>query len=172
MLAAHPLPTFIKPLPEIVVRTIARSLRFPALIRAVVLAAATVPTIALTANQIVVHRDPGCGCCAKWAALAQKELKRPVRMIDNPRRAELARKAGVPQALGSCHTAMIDGYAIEGHVPFADVKRLLAAKPRGVRGLAVAGMPMGSPGMEVPGRTERYTVMAFGSGEPVVFARH
>lgn len=153
-------------------RTIATSLRSPGLIRAVVLATAAVPAVAVAANQIVVHRDPGCGCCAKWAALAQKELKRPVRMIDNPGRAGLAREAGVPQALGSCHTAMIDGYAIEGHVPFADVKRLLATKPRGVRGLAVAGMPMGSPGMEVPGRTESYSVMAFGSGAPVVFARH
>lgn len=124
------------------------------------------------ASDIVVHRDPGCGCCAKWAAMAQRELKRPVRMIDNPGRAALASKAGAPATLGSCHTAIIDGYAIEGHVPFADVKRLLATKPRGVRGLAVGAMPMGAPGMEVPGQSERYAVMAFGSGRPRVFARH
>jgi len=134
--------------------------------------AVAVPGIAVAQTAIVVHRDPGCGCCAKWAAMAQRELKRPVRMIDNPQRATLAHKAGVPATLGSCHTAIIDGYAIEGHVPFADIKRLLATKPRGVRGLAVGGMPMGSPGMEVPGRAERYAVMAFGAREPRVFARH
>lgn len=124
------------------------------------------------ASDIVVHRDPGCGCCAKWAAMAQRELKRPVRMVDNPGRTTLARQAGVPDGIASCHTAIIDGYAIEGHVPFADIKRLLATKPKGIRGLAVGGMPMGSPGMEVQGRTERYAVMAFGAGKPVVFARH
>lgn len=124
------------------------------------------------ASDIVVHRDPGCGCCSKWAAMAQRELKRSVRMIDNLDRAALAGKAGVPATLGSCHTAIIDGYAIEGHVPFADIKRLLATRPRGVRGLAVGGMPMGSPGMESPGRAENYAVMAFGAGKPSVFARH
>lgn len=124
------------------------------------------------ASDIVVHRDPGCGCCSKWAAMAQRELKRPVRMVDNPERTALARKAGVPAALASCHTAIIDGYAIEGHVPFADIKRLLATKPKGVRGLAVGGMPMGSPGMEVPGKADRYSVMAFGTSKPIIFARH
>jgi len=119
------------------------------------------------ASDIVVHRDPGCGCCAKWAAMAQRELKRTVRMVDNPGRPALARKAGVPAALASCHTAIVDGYAIEGHVPFADIKRLLATKPKGVRGLAVGGMPMGSPG-----KADSYSVMAFGAGKPVVFARH
>ena len=111
------------------------------------------------AADVVVHRDPGCGCCTKWAAIAQREIKRPVRIIDNPQRAALAQKAGVPAALSSCHTAIIDGMAFEGHVPIADMKRALATRPKGVKGLAVAGMPIGSPGMESPdGRVQPYTV--------------
>jgi hypothetical protein len=125
------------------------------------------------AADVVVHRDPGCGCCTKWAAIAQREIKRPVRMIDNPQRAAFAQKAGVPAALSSCHTAIIDGMAFEGHVPIADVKRALATRPKGVKGLAVAGMPIGSPGMEVPGvQAQRYSVIAFGSDGQKVFARH
>ena len=125
------------------------------------------------AADVVVHRDPGCGCCTKWAAIAQREIKRPVRIIDNPQRAALAQKAGVPAALSSCHTAIIDGMAFEGHVPIADVKRALATRPKGVKGLAVAGMPIGSPGMEVPGvQAQRYSVIAFGSDGQKVFARH
>lgn len=124
------------------------------------------------AADVVVHRDPGCGCCTKWAAIAQREIKRPVRMIDNPQRAAFAQKAGVPAALSSCHTAIIDGMAFEGHVPIADVKRGLATRPKGVKGLAVAGMPIGSPGMEVPGvQAQRYSVIAFGPGGQKVFAR-
>jgi hypothetical protein len=78
----------------------------------------------------------------------------------------------VPAALSSCHTAIIDGMAFEGHVPIADVKRALATRPKGVKGLAVAGMPIGSPGMEVPGvQAQRYSVIAFGPGGQKVFAR-
>ncbi|MDR6851730.1 hypothetical protein J2Y54_001223 [Sphingomonas sp. BE123] len=125
------------------------------------------------AADVVVHRDPGCGCCTKWAAIAQREIKRPVRIIDNPQRAALAQKAGVPAALSSCHTAIIDGMAFEGHVPIADMKRALATRPKGVKGLAVAGMPIGSPGMEVPGaKAQPYSVIAFGLGGQKVFARH
>jgi hypothetical protein len=125
------------------------------------------------AGDVVVHRDPGCGCCTKWAAIAQREIKRPVRMIDNPQRAAFAQKTGVPAALSSCHTAIIDGMAFEGHVPIAEVKRALATRPKGVKGLAVAGMPIGSPGMEVPGvQAQRYSVIAFGPGGQKVFARH
>lgn len=125
------------------------------------------------AADVVVHRDPGCGCCTKWAAIAQREIKRPVRMIDNPQRAAFAQKAGVPAALSSCHTAIIDGMAFEGHVPIADMKRALATRPKGVKGLAVAGMPIGSPGMEVPGaKAQPYSVIAFGLGGQKVFARH
>jgi hypothetical protein len=79
----------------------------------------------------------------------------------------------MPASLASCHTAIIDGIAFEGHVPIADMKRVLAAKPKGVRGLAVAGMPLGSPGMEAPGYpVDHYNVVAFGSGKTSIFAKH
>ena len=128
---------------------------------------------AMAAAEIVVHRDPGCGCCMQWAAQVKAAFGEKMRIIDDAARPTLQRKVGVPPQFASCHTAIISGYAFEGHVPIADMKRLIATKPKAVRGLAVAGMPIGSPGMEVPGRpAERYDVIAFGSGKPVVFARH
>ena len=130
-------------------------------------------TSAMAANDIVMHRDPGCGCCEKWAAQVKKAFGRKVQVIDDANRPAFQRKVGLPPNLASCHTAIIDGMAFEGHVPVADMKRALAAKPKGVRGLAVAGMPMGSPGMEMPGMAaDHYNVIAFGIGRPAVFARH
>lgn len=134
---------------------------------------ASVSVASAAAAPILVHRDPGCGCCGQWAAQVRKQLGRQVTIIDDRQRAGFQRTQGVPAGLSSCHTAIIDGMAFEGHVPIADMKRVLALKPRGVRGLAVAGMPMGSPGMEVPGqRAETYNVIAFGPGGQTVFARH
>ena len=103
----------------------------------------------------------------------RKQFGRKVQIIDDDRREGLQRKIGLPADLASCHTAIIDGMAFEGHVPIADMKRALAQHPKGVRGLAVAGMPMGSPGMEVPGmRTQPYDVIAFGAAGRRVFASH
>jgi hypothetical protein len=83
-----------------------------------------------------------------------------------------AREAGVPEDLGSCHTAKVGGYAVEGHVPAADIQRLLKEKPA-VAGIAVPGMPLGSPGMEQGGRTQPYDVIAFSrEGKRTVFASH
>jgi hypothetical protein len=137
------------------------------------LALALVATPALAASEAVMHRDPGCGCCEKWAAQVRKAFGRSVKVIDDANRPALQRRVGLPAHLASCHTALIDGMAFEGHVPVADMKRVLAAKPKGVRGLAVAGMPLGSPGMEAPGYSaDRYNVIAFGSGKSSIFARH
>lgn len=137
------------------------------------LAIALVATPVLAASEAVMHRDPGCGCCEKWAAQVRKAFGRSVKVIDDANRPALQRRVGLPAGLASCHTALIDGIAFEGHVPIADMKRVLAAKPRGVRGLAVAGMPLGSPGMEAPGYpADRYNVIAFGSGKASVFAKH
>ena len=137
------------------------------------LAIALVATPALAASEAVMHRDPGCGCCEKWAAQVRKAFGRSVKVIDDANRPALQRRVGLPAGLASCHTALIDGMAFEGHVPVADMKRVLAAKPKGVRGLAVAGMPLGSPGMEAPGYpADHYNVIAFGSGKTSVFARH
>lgn len=137
------------------------------------LAIALVATPALAASEAVMHRDPGCGCCEKWAAQVRKAFGRSVKVIDDANRPALQRRVGLPAGLASCHTALIDGMAFEGHVPVADMKRVLAAKPKGVRGLAVAGMPLGSPGMEAPGYpADRFNVIAFGSGKTSVFAKH
>ena len=122
--------------------------------------------------EIVMHRDPGCGCCMAWAAQVRAAFGQQVRVVDDAARVAFQRKVGVPVSLSSCHTAIVAGYAFEGHVPIADMKRLIASKPKGVRGLAVAGMPLGSPGMEAGGRKDRFDTVAFGTGKPVVFARH
>jgi hypothetical protein len=110
---------------------------------------------------MTVYRDPSCGCCEAWAKQAQSHGF-SVLVVDRPDMPAIKRKHGVPEDLASCHTAMVAGYAIEGHVPFADVRRLLAEEPSGIRGLAVPGMPRGSPGMEVPdGAKDPFQVMAF-----------
>lgn len=137
------------------------------------LALALIATPALAAAEAVMHRDPGCGCCEKWAAQVRKAFGRNVKVIDDANRPALQQKVGLPANLSSCHTALIDGMAFEGHVPIADMQRLLKEKPKGVRGLAVAGMPTGSPGMEAPGYpADRYNVIAFGAKQPFVYARH
>lgn len=142
-------------------------------ISTVALALALIAAPAMAASEAVMHRDPGCGCCEKWAAQVRKAFGRSVKVVDDANRPALQRRVGLPAGLASCHTALIDGMAFEGHVPVADMKRVLAAKPKGVRGLAVAGMPIGSAGMEVPGmKADQYTVVAFGSSKPFVYARH
>jgi hypothetical protein len=138
-----------------------------------VLTFALLASPALAATDIILHRDPGCGCCLKWAAQVKAAFGRKVQAIDDANRPAFQRKIEMPANLASCHTAIIDGMAFEGHVPIADMKRLLASRPKGVRGLAVAGMPLGSPGMEAPGYpAERYTVIAFGGGRTSVYAEH
>lgn len=119
---------------------------------------------------ITVYRDPNCGCCTKWI---EHLIKHGFRVKDNKSDAmsEVKRGLGVPESLESCHTGVVNGYVIEGHVPAADIQRLLKAKPK-VAGLAVPGMPMGSPGMEGP-RTDRYDVVSFDkTGKTAVFAKH
>lgn len=136
------------------------------------LALALISTPAVAATEAVMHRDPGCGCCEKWAAQVRKAFGRSVKVVDDANRPALQRRVGLPAGLASCHTTIIDGMAFEGHVPIAEMKRVLATKPKGVRGLAVAGMPIGSPGMEVPGmKADRYAVVAFGPPKPYVFAK-
>jgi hypothetical protein len=141
--------------------------------RKYLLALALVAAPAMAAGDIVMHRDPGCGCCEAWAAQVAKEFGQVVKIIDDVNRASLHKRVGMQPALASCHTALINGMAFEGHVPIADIKRVLAKRPTGVTGLAVPGMPIGSLGMEVPGRVaDRYTVIAFGAGKASVFAQH
>lgn len=121
---------------------------------------------------LVVHKSPTCGCCTAWSAHMRK-AGFPVELRDESDVAPIKRRVGVPADKHSCHTAMVAGYFIEGHVPAADVKRLLAEKPD-AKGLAVPGMPLGSPGMEVPGgRVQPYAVeLVNRDGTTEVFARH
>jgi|SRR5688572_3251735 len=119
---------------------------------------------------ITVYRDPNCGCCSKWI---EHLIKHGFRVKDNKsdEMSEVKRGLGVPDSMESCHTGVVNGYVIEGHVPAADIQRLLKEKPK-VAGLAVPGMPMGSPGMEGP-RTDRYDVLSFDkSGKTSVYAKH
>ena len=141
--------------------------------RKLVLALALFSTPALAAGDILMHRDPGCGCCEQWAARVRQAFGRNVRIVDDANRTAFQRQVGLPANLVSCHTAIVNGIAFEGHVPIADMNRVLASRPKGVRGLAVAGMPIGSPGMEVPGvRAQRYNVIAFGAARTSVYAQH
>jgi hypothetical protein len=125
-----------------------------------------------TGVALTVYKDPSCGCCTKWVEHLRAEGLRPV-VHDREDMDALKDSLGIPAALRSCHTAVAGKYLIEGHVPAADVKRLVARAPRGVVGLAVPGMPAGAPGMEMPGRSDRYTVVAFAAnGTTSAFARH
>jgi hypothetical protein len=115
-----------------------------------------------------VWKDPSCGCCGGWVEhLRGNGFVATV--IETSDVQSIKAQRSVPAELASCHTAEIAGYTIEGHVPAEAILRLLAEKPSG-RGLAVPGMPIGSPGME-GGRPEAYDVMLFGNGAPKQFAR-
>jgi hypothetical protein len=143
------------------------------MVRLIAAAAALLVPAAAVAAEALVHRDPGCGCCEQWVKQVRARFGRAVRIVDDPARGNFQKSHGVPSDLSSCHTAVIDGYVFEGHVPLEDVKRLLASRPAGIKGLAVAGMPLGSPGMEVPGRkADAFDVVAFGSSGRRIFARH
>lgn len=121
---------------------------------------------------IAVHKDPGCPCCDTWAEHA-RAAGFEVTVADDPRIAERKRRLGVPEDLWSCHTSEVGGYAFEGHVPIADLQRLLASNDRKLAGLAVAGMPLGSPGMEAGGRVQPYQVIAFTrAGERKIYAEY
>lgn len=119
---------------------------------------------------IVVYKTRTCGCCGKWVDhLKAKGFKPEVREV--PSTAEARKQNNVPDNLASCHTAVVNGYAIEGHVPAEDIHRLLKQKPK-AKGLAVPGMPNGSPGMET-GRRDAYSVLLFkADGTTSVFQKY
>jgi hypothetical protein len=121
---------------------------------------------------ITVYKDPSCGCCKNWVEHLRANGFAP-EVHDRSDMDALKDSLGVPTAIRSCHTGVVGKYVIEGHVPATDVKQLLATKPAKTVGLAVPGMPAGSPGMEMGGRVDRYDVIAFASGGATrVFARH
>lgn len=122
---------------------------------------------------VEVWKDPSCGCCGDWIDHVQANGFK-VTTHDSGNNAVRAR-LGLPAKFGSCHTALVGGYVVEGHVPAADVKRLLKEKPNAL-GLAVPGMPVGSPGMDGPaygGRRDAYdTVLVLRDGSSRVFQSH
>jgi hypothetical protein len=130
------------------------------------------PLFGCSTAQAKVYHDPECGCCKKWMDLLAKDGRYSLQTISATDRSALHRQIGMPRELASCHTAIIDGYAFEGHVPLNDVARLLAQRPTDISGLAVPGMPLGSPGMEAPARAERFAVIAFGRNGQEIFANY
>jgi hypothetical protein len=145
--------------------------------RGLLAALAALPLAALAQKaprtRVEVWKDPNCGCCKDWVAHMQSAgfaVK-----VNETGNGAMRAKLGIPQQLGSCHTALVGGYAIEGHVPAADVRRLLRERPQAV-GLAVPGMPVGSPGMDDPaygGRRDPYDVLlVLKSGETRVYASY
>ena len=133
-------------------------------------AAAAFISTAANAAQLTVHKSPYCGCCAKWIEHVQKHGF-TVKVVETEDMMAVKKRLGVPDGLASCHTTQADGYFVEGHVPAADIKRLLAQKPKAA-GIAVPGMPGGSPGLETAAKEPYATIIVRSDGTTSTFARH
>lgn len=130
------------------------------------------PSVAVAPpDTVVVYKSPTCSCCSKWI----EHLKQAGFKVEAHNESEMSvvkTRLGVPEELASCHTALINGYVIEGHVPAEDIRQLLAKRPKAV-GIAVPGMPIGSPGMEVGDRVDSYQTLLFDQeGKTSAFSRH
>ncbi len=133
-----------------------------------VLAEPAPETAAAEDLKLTVYHDPNCGCCGEWMAHMQ-DNGFAVESMTQSGINEIKQKLGVPQQVWSCHTALVEGYVVEGHVPADDVKRLVSGKPD-VVGIAVPGMPLGSPGMEYGEQRMAFDVVSFDeAGETAVF---
>ena len=123
--------------------------------------------------RIAVAKSPTCGCCGAWVDhMRAAGFRVDVQDVSDETLAALKRRVGIAPEHASCHTAEVDGYVVEGHVPAEDVKRLLAERPE-ARGLAVPGMPAGSPGMEMGDTRDAYDTLLIGAdGGATVFASH
>lgn len=134
-------------------------------------AAAPAAKVAAVKTPIEVYKSPLCGCCDGWVAHL-REHGFDVKVHDVEDTAVHRARLGMPERFGSCHTGVVAGYAIEGHVPAAEIRKLLAGRPKAV-GLAVPGMPIGSPGMEQGPRVDPYSVLLVrADGGASVFARY
>jgi len=109
--------------------------------------------------EIEVYRSPTCGCCSKWIKHLEESRFSVKDYVTNDVQV-IKDKYGVPGEMASCHTAIVDGYVIEGHVPAADILKLINNKPN-VIGISVPGMPVGTPGMDMGGRKDAYQVVSF-----------
>ncbi|QOY92573.1 DUF411 domain-containing protein [Massilia sp. UMI-21] len=141
------------------------------ILRSAFAAALAMPVLAMAAAPVIeVFKSESCGCCAAWVEhLKANGFAPKVHNVANP--ADYRARGGIPDELGSCHTATAEGYAIEGHVPASDIKRLLAARPK-AKGLAVPGMPLGSPGMEGPRKDPFDVLLVQGKGKASVFKHY
>ncbi len=121
---------------------------------------------------VVVYRNPGCGCCEGWVKhMTAAGFK--VTMEDDPNLSARRESLKIPAGLASCHIAVADGYAFEGHIPVADVVKFLKERPAGAIALVVPGMPMESPGMELGGAREAFNVLLISANAvPAVYASH
>ncbi|MGA9394717.1 MAG: DUF411 domain-containing protein [Azonexus sp.] len=136
---------------------------FLALVAPTAWAATALPTV-------TVYKSPSCGCCGKWVE-HMKASGFSVVTHDTDDVATHKARLGVPLGMGSCHTAEVSGYLVEGHVPASDVKRLLAEKPR-AKGLVSPGMPQSAPGMDIPGNAPYEILLIGNDGKTSTFARH
>jgi hypothetical protein len=134
-------------------------------------AALGIPLLAVAATPVIeVYKSASCGCCEEWVKHLRKAgLKVNTHDVENP--ALYRQKGGIPDELGSCHTGMVRGYALEGHVPASEVKRLLAEKPK-AKGLTVPGMPVGSPGMEGPRKDAFDVLLVQANGRTSVYKHY
>ena len=120
---------------------------------------------------VQVYKDANCGCCHQWVEYLQANGF-TVTVTNAPDMNAIRKARGIPDRLASCHTAHIGGYLIEGHVPVADIRRLLAEKPKGVIGLTIPGMPQSAPGMDLK-PFQPYTVFSFDvQGKPTIYTVH
>jgi hypothetical protein len=123
-------------------------------------------------REMVVYSSPACGCCSDWVGYVEEHGYTVV--VENVQDIAVVKEEhNIPQSAWSCHTALVDGYIVEGHVPMEDIERLLAERPD-VAGIAVPGMPVGSPGMEVPGtEPQPFAVVTFdAAGNTEVYSTH
>jgi hypothetical protein len=125
------------------------------------------------APHVVVYKTSTCGCCHNWVAhLRQNGFSVEAHDVAQARLNQMGGEVGITQDLASCHTARVDGYYVEGHVPAADIRKMLKERPK-ITGIAAPGMPIGSPGMEQGGAKDPYDVVAFTKGGPTtVYVRH
>ncbi|MDC5704589.1 DUF411 domain-containing protein [Vibrio europaeus] len=138
--------------------------------------ALTLATLALLSGQalaadVINHKSPYCGCCTEWTKHMQDagfDVNEKLHENMNP----IKQKLGITPELASCHTAEINGYVFEGHIPAEDIKAFLENPPRNAKGLTVPGMPMGSPGMEYGNEKDEYSVYAFNEKGQVFTYRH
>lgn len=129
------------------------------------------PAVAVAAaGEIDVYKSPSCGCCGAWVDHVRKAGFK-VRVTETDELEPVKAKAGVPGDLQSCHTSFVEGYVVEGHVPVREIQQLLKERPAAT-GLAVPGMPSGSPGMEQGGRKDPYQVVLFSPSHRAVFAQY